>query len=378
VDEAAHIDPALFFKTIVPILQMTRTSLIMLSSPTQDGDYFSQLLQLKRPGGEPFFNVIDCFQICTRCMKLERTKAMLCKHVKSTAHWLSTAKTRELKLLYTASPEDALRELGGIVVSDGKPALPKPEIERCFATAPIMTHNAPPFVFTACDPNGGGPSHMSICSAYFGMGGELVIVGLDSEAVRDDREEYLLLARHYQRLLDSRHFRASRLVFIPENNLALESAHLDTMVKDIPGVTTYWEKPTRPGVCKDGKATRGYQFELSNALCHNSIRFDHDLFTVTREQTPQTMRNLLQEQMLRYSWVRKPAADAMLGKDRYALTGKVGSKQDDLLIATMMVSTVQFSLLSAFLNFLLPNRVPLLGPSSGYGSIRVGRSLANT
>jgi hypothetical protein len=39
--------------------------------------------------------------------------------------------------------------------------------------------------------------------------------------------------------------------------------------------------------------------------------------------------------MLRYHWEKKPAADA-IGKDRYALTGKVGNKQDDLLIALAM------------------------------------------
>jgi len=39
--------------------------------------------------------------------------------------------------------------------------------------------------------------------------------------------------------------------------------------------------------------------------------------------------------MLRFRWERKAAVD-LLGKDRYTLTGKMGSKQDDLLIAVMM------------------------------------------
>lgn len=221
-------------------------------------------------------------------------------------------------------------------MSDGKPALPKPEIEKCFAAPRVMTETAPPFIFTSSDPSGGGPSHMSICSAYFSRNGELVIIGLDSEPVRDDREEYLLLTRHYQRLLQFRHYRESRLVFVPEANLGLESSHLDTMVKDVfPSVTTYYEKPNRPGVTKTGAITRGYQFELSNSLCYGSIRFEHDVFTTTREKTPACMLNLLQEQMLRYRWERKPAVDLM-GKDRFTLTGKMGSKSDDLLIAVMM------------------------------------------
>jgi hypothetical protein len=125
---------------------------------------------------------------------------------------------------------------------------------------------------------------------------------LDSEAVRDDREEYLLLHRHYKRLNENRYFREAKHVFIPENNLGLESAHLDAMVSDIPNVETFWEKDNRPGVCKDGKATRGYQFLLTNALAQGSLYFDRDLFTVTREKTPQCMRDLLADQMYRYHW----------------------------------------------------------------------------
>lgn len=165
---------------------------------------------------------------------------------------------------------------------------------------------------------------MSICSVYFSRNGEMVIIGMDSEGVRDDREEYLLISRHYQRLLDNPRYRASKLIFTPENNLGLESAHLDTMVKDIPGVVTYFEKPGKPGVCKDGRTTRGYQFEMANTLSYGAIKFEHSMFTVTREKTPQCMRDLLQEQMLRYHWERKPAIGT-LGKDRYALTGKVNT-----------------------------------------------------
>jgi hypothetical protein len=248
---------------------------------------------------------------------------------------LSSRKIKELKQLLT--PEDALRELAGGVVSDHKPALPKEEVARFFAAPTYLTTSTPGYVFTACDPNGGGPSQMSLVSVYrMGAGGErLIIIGMDSEPVRDDREEYLLLHRHYNKLRENQFFRESKQVFIPENNLGLESAHLDTMVKDIAGVRTYWEKPGKPGVCKDGRVTRAYQFNLAHALATQSIVFDADCFTVSREQSVASMKDMLQDQMLRYHWEKKDANDS-LGKDRYALTGKIGNKQDDLLIALSM------------------------------------------
>lgn len=108
-------------------------------------------------------------------MKLERTEQIKCTHVKSTAHWLSSKKIKELKQLYKASPEDAIREFGGVVVSDYKPALRKEEVEACFSRPRVRTAHRPQYLFTACDPNGGGPSQMSIVSAYFDGLARLVV-----------------------------------------------------------------------------------------------------------------------------------------------------------------------------------------------------------
>jgi hypothetical protein len=132
-------------------------------------------MNLKKADGQPFFQIINCFQICAACLKLERVKQINCTHIKSTAHWLSSKKIRELKLLYKASPEDAIREFGGVVVSDYRPALRKEEIAQCFAAPLVETTHAPKYIFTACDPNGGGPSHMSIVSGYFSKTGDVVV-----------------------------------------------------------------------------------------------------------------------------------------------------------------------------------------------------------
>jgi hypothetical protein len=176
IDEAAHIDPKLFFKTILPILQMKNTSLMCLSSPEGDENYYSQLMNLKdEDTGESFFHVINCFQICKECMKLERELQIKCTHVKSSAHWLSSRKTKKLKMLYKANPEDAIREFGGIVVSDHLPALRKEEVQRCFTMDHVHTSAPPPFIFTCCDPTGGGPSMLSIASGYYTKMGDLVV-----------------------------------------------------------------------------------------------------------------------------------------------------------------------------------------------------------
>lgn len=207
---------------------MKNTSLLCLSSPEGDSNYYSGLMNLKKENGDSFFNgenlkvllfsaylptktilVINCFQICAKCLKLERIKQINCTHIKSTAHWLSSKKIKELKQLYKASPEDAIREFGGIVVSDYKPALRKEEVERCFAAEPFVTICAPTYIFTTCDPNGGGPSHMSIASGYFSKLGDIVVSFLCCQIclscglykVPDDVDNVHFVARPVERCL---------------------------------------------------------------------------------------------------------------------------------------------------------------------------------
>ena len=268
-------------------------------------------------------------------MKLERVKSIRCTHVKSSAHWLSSRKIAELKQLYRADPETAIREFGGIVMSDYRPAFRKEEIQRCFKMEPFTTVHPPSFIFTSCDPSGGGPSQLAIVSGYFTKLGDFVVIGLDAEPVRDDKEEYLLLHRHYRKLNENKLFREAKKIFIPENNLGLEAAHLDSMISDLPDVETFWETDKKPGVNKSEKATRGYQFLMSNSLAEGGLRFDRDLFTVTREKTVQCMRNQLEDQSSRFHWAVRKSPDGF-GKDKFKLSGKVGSLQDDLLVTLMM------------------------------------------
>lgn len=123
------------------------------------------------------------------------------------------------------------------------------------------------------------------------------MVGLDAEPVRNEREEYLLLHRHYQKITDRPLYNESRLVFVPENNMGMEHHHLDSMVQDIDRATTFWETDKKPGITKTEKVTREYQFLLSNLLGQRGLLFDRDLFTCTREKTPEAMLAMLEDQM---------------------------------------------------------------------------------
>ena len=148
----------------------------MLSSPEGDANYYSELMNVKdKETGKPFFRVVDCFQICKACLKLERTEQIKCNHIKNTAHWLDQRKVKKLKALYAANPEDAMREFQGLVVSDYTPCFHKLDIDRLFSRPTAEVVAPPKQIVVACDPNGGGPSEMSMASGYYDKTGCLVV-----------------------------------------------------------------------------------------------------------------------------------------------------------------------------------------------------------
>ena len=150
VDEAAHVDPALFYKVIVPILQLRNTCLLALSSPEGDSNYYSELMNLKDDTtGEMFFKIVDCVMVCAECKKLERSEWLRCNHVKQTAFWLDSRKTHRIKMLYKTDPALAAREIQGVVVSDYMPCFQKHDVEAVFALPPVVCTAPPRYLFTA-------------------------------------------------------------------------------------------------------------------------------------------------------------------------------------------------------------------------------------
>ena len=144
------------------------------------------------------------------------------------------------------------------------------------------------------------------------------------------------MKRHFNKLNENKHWAAAQKIFIPENNLGLEASHLHTMVQQYNDVQTYWEKPTKPGICKTHQKTIDYQFLLNSMLCDRTVVIDKNCFTISKGQSQDGILALLREQMERYHWEKKAATDNF-GKDRWAITGKMGGdKQDDLLITLFM------------------------------------------
>jgi hypothetical protein len=148
-------------------LQLKNTSLLALSSPEGNENYYSQLLNLKDKNGDPWFRVINKKMVCMECGKGDLAKQLACDHVPKTEEWLSYRKFERLKSLYANAPGTALQELAGVIVSEYTPCFNSEDIQVCFDLPRILTTSSPGIIFTSWDPSGGGPSHLAGCSAYF-------------------------------------------------------------------------------------------------------------------------------------------------------------------------------------------------------------------
>lgn len=139
------------------------------------------------------------------------------------------------------------------------------------------------------------------------------------------------LRGHFERINSNTRFRGATKIFIPENNLGNEATHMDSMIKKLSDVRTYWQKDDRPGVNKNANVSDNYQFLLYTKLQHDGIFFDMDCFTTSRAMSLTNIKVLLREQMERYHYEFDPI------RNKVHLTGKMGGdKQDDILIALMM------------------------------------------
>jgi hypothetical protein len=179
LDEAAHIDPKLFYEGILPMLQMSKTILLALSSPEGGENYYSKLLtQMDTTTNPPIplFRVLEFIMVCEPCRKLSAEDQLKCSHVPQPTRWLSKRKVERLKPVYESQPELGLRELAGIVIDSRRPCFSREDI-AAFFSAPAVEIGArnPGVVYVSADPSGGGPSQLAVVSGYFDVTGTFLV-----------------------------------------------------------------------------------------------------------------------------------------------------------------------------------------------------------
>lgn len=153
-----------------------------------------------------------------------------------------------------------------------------------------------------------------------------------------------MIERHIDRIRQNPHFGTHVPIWvIPENNLGLESSHIEDFVIHLRNVHVFHENDEeRSGVRKTQQNTDDYQILVESMLMKRRISFDKHAFTVSKGWAKPNgdmsgIKMELRNQLERYHWEVKQARDSF-GKRRITMTGKMGGAQDDLYVALAMLA----------------------------------------
>lgn len=170
IDEAAYIKESLFHETIAPLLEVRFAALIAISTPLDEHNWFTKILNLKEEDGSSFFKVCHLYSVCDECLKLPSLEDMIkCEHGNRLPPWKSTERHKRNTMLTLAMDDVArgLREGSGVHASSLNSVFDKGLIRKNFDNPRmIRTVDSPPRLYIMADPDCGGKSYMSVISGY--------------------------------------------------------------------------------------------------------------------------------------------------------------------------------------------------------------------
>ena len=327
-------------EVVVPLFGVRDTAVLAISTPLDSENYYSQLLEAKRPDGRPLFNVVNIALLCDTC----RTAGLLeCPHKAELPPW-KTGERQELVRSLMAGRDAAMyaREALGVVTRNTHNVFSSRDLarltDRANRAAPREL-GAPSHVFVCVDPCGGGASSMAAVSGVFLASGELVLVAADAARVTSDAEQERFLGGHLRRVRDVQGLASSLLVLIIERNygggvLASRIAGLAAPFAPVAAMTQDSDpKLRRCGVVTTGPVKERMRVEMARLLASGTLRL-HAEMASDLPDAPGTLVSQLGE----YRMEVVPGNEATGRGPRIYLTGKSFGKSDDLAITAQMLT----------------------------------------
>ena len=102
LEEAAFMPEALFFEVVLPLLEVEKTSMLAISTPSPDGslNFYTSMMATKNANGEPMFKCLTIAMACEECLK--QGLASSCTHMESfRPPWKSASKFSMVKAIYS-------------------------------------------------------------------------------------------------------------------------------------------------------------------------------------------------------------------------------------------------------------------------------------
>lgn len=296
MEEAAFMDIGIFHEVIVPLLEMDTTSLICISTPQDRQNYYSVMFDMRDPkSGEKLFNSIELSLVCDACKRGPHPER--CTHMSHLLpKWKSSEKQSMVRQIYAENSQDMLRESMGVITEETTAVFEASWINAFKERPRYREAQAFPYIWVACDPNGGGESQMAIVTVAIEKS-TYVILGLESHAVKGHGEIRQLLVDHVRAV--RRQNPSSIIVFVPESNLGHEASHMAHMLSTENRVVVLMERG-EPGVNtshrrKDLYASHSVElYATSSVAVHENLVVANPFADANRRQAD-ALRNLIDQ-----------------------------------------------------------------------------------
>jgi len=165
-----------FVLQVAPLMLVEKTAVMAISSPSDEFNYYSTLLELRRPDGTFLFEQVRLGLACVTCM--DNGEAASCTHMQHIIpHWLSVARTELAKVLYQADQASYAREVQGRIASSHCFIFDKQLLRGFEKRTPFKfrDNNRVRTIYVGVDPHGGGElSDFAIASICYDNGRKVV------------------------------------------------------------------------------------------------------------------------------------------------------------------------------------------------------------
>lgn len=337
LEEMAQIPPEVLFEVVVPLHQIDITSVIGISTITDENNFMTKYLKQKDAHGEPLFAVEQIWLACKPCR--DKGLAHKCNHNSHLLpNWSSPRKRKIINNIMKGQEEMLAREIGGVASALHQKAFPVKYINKFKDLPPYKLSYDVTYdhIFHAIDPNGAGKSSDYAIVSMVRTNGQHVIIGLESFPSKTALDNDKLLVSHINRLRVDPRFETSRSIFIIESNLGLESERIAYMLNDnISNLVIMNERNdgTHTGFRTTNHVKSMAVETLRERILDNSLRIADMDTMVSISRSYESSVALLIDQMQEFAEVLK---ESEIDKPKKYYSGK-GAGKDDLVMSLLLM-----------------------------------------
>ena len=332
----------LFFQVIVPLMGVSGTSILGISTPnSNENQFYNRLMDIPDPDNmeESMFKTIRIGLACNACV--EKKKPLECTHKASLVpHWKDSASQRKMKIIMDGRDKLFLNENMGMRTNTNNYVFPSIGISRLSVATPHRWDRNPDVLFCAIDPSGGGKqSEYAMCTVACIGGGGFVIVAIDSIDSADISEVTQMIYDHLMRIRRFVRYRNSTIIVYIEANMSwTEVSRVSQICMDPrlrPVIIESFESSSeeKAGVITTHANKAAYVNGLMHILQDGQIRYAAPLLS----SDPERARRLLESQLRQFRKIVKASNDVTFQQAKVTYSGKSSHDCDDLAMVLMMV-----------------------------------------